>query len=195
MRTTTRGRLALTAAALALALLGTSCTGDDEPTSDSSSSGAPSEPPPLATTVKVGTVAGRLPDPAAQQTAEDVAAVVDGWIDAAYVTGEWPRDAFEGAFAGFTPGAARQAEADGRLMTNADIGGRVDGVTATTRVVRVDLLTVKRRVQGATAHVRLVFDTTGTVQRQITVTGRLLLTQDEAGAWQVFAYDVSKGTV
>ncbi|MCB0906412.1 MAG: hypothetical protein KDB63_04755, partial [Nocardioidaceae bacterium] len=75
------------------------------------------------------------------------------------------------------------------------IGARIDGVTATTRVVKVDLLAVKQHVRGATAHVRLVFTTTGRLQRQVTVTGRLLLTPDKSGEWQVFAYDVSKGAV
>lgn len=198
MRTTPRGgpgRLGLAAVALAIALLGSSCTGDGGDTPEGDTSSSPAAPPPLATTAKVGAIAGKLSTQSAQQYVDQVSAVVDGWIDAAYVTGDYPRTAFDNAFPGFTRVAAAQATKDQRLMTNADLGDRVDGVTATTRVVKVDLLVVKQQVRGATAHVRLVFETSGQLQRQVSVTGRLLLTPDKAGEWQVFAYDVSKGAV
>lgn len=198
MRTTSRGlpgRVSLAAAALAIALLGSSCTGDGKDTPEGETSSSPSEPPPLATTVKVGAIAGKLSSQSAQQYVDQIGAAVDTWIDGAFITGDYPRTTFDNAFPGFSRGAAAQAAKDGALMTNADIGARIDGVTATTRVVKVDLLAVKQHVRGATAHVRLVFTTTGRLQRQVTVTGRLLLTPDKSGEWQVFAYDVSKGAV
>ena len=190
MRTTSRARALLAATALPLALLAAGCTGDDAgPDATPSTSSAPL---PLETTVTVGEVAGRLPATAADQVAADVSGVVDGWIDAAYVGGDYPRDDFADAFPGFTPGAVADAREDARLMSNADVGARIDGVTAVARVVRVDVLAVKGKPQAATAHVRLAFKTSGEVERRVTVRGRLLLTQSD-GSWQVFAYDVSKG--
>lgn len=190
MRTTSRVRVLVAAVALPLTLLAAGCSGDDDSpgATPSSSSG----PPPLETTVSVGQVAGRLPAPAAEQVAADVSGVVDGWIDAAYVAGDYPRDDFADAFPGFTRGAAADAVEDARLMSNDDIGARIDGVNAVARVVRVDVLAVKGKPQAATAHVRLAFKTSGEVERRVTVRGRLLLTKSD-GSWQVFAYDVSKG--
>ncbi|MFN8193876.1 MAG: hypothetical protein U0R80_06270 [Nocardioidaceae bacterium] len=191
MRTTSRVKVAMAAAALPVTLLTAGCSGGDDGGPDATSS--TSAPPPLETTVSVGKVAGRLPDPAATQVAAEVAAVADGWIDAAFVGGDYPRETFADAFPGFTRGAAADAAEDVRLMSNADIGGRIDAVAAVKRQVRVDVLGVKGKAQGATAHVRLVFRTSGDLERRVTVTGRLLLTQAEDGTWQIFAYDVSKG--
>ena len=68
-----------------------------------------------------------MPRPRAEQVVPEVAAVVDGWMDAAYVAGEYPRDDFADAFPGFTQGAAALATEDADLMTNADRGARIDG--------------------------------------------------------------------
>ena len=73
MRTTSRGRpgrLGLAAAALAIALLGSSCTGDGKDTPEGETSSSPSEPPPLARRehVRIGVVAGPV-EQAAQRAA------------------------------------------------------------------------------------------------------------------------------
>ncbi|MFT3872513.1 MAG: hypothetical protein QM714_07690 [Nocardioides sp.] len=185
----TRGYLAA-AVTLGVALVATACSGGDDDSPPGPSSSAPA---PISTTVKVGAVEGALPAKDAKQAADSVAAVVDGWLDAAFVGGDYPRDDFADAFPGFTKGAAAQASQSLKLMSNADIGSRIDGVTVDKRAVAVDLLGVKKKPEGATARVRLVFDTTGDVERKVAVTGRLMLTPDSSGTWQIFGFDVAKG--
>ena len=46
-------------------------------------------------------------------------------------------------------------------MTNADLGDRIDGVTATRRAITVDLLAVAGTARAATARVHLTFTTSG----------------------------------
>lgn len=147
----------------------------------------------LATQARLGEVVGRVPVAERRAALRRSRAVVDGWIDAAYVAGEWPRASYPRAFAGFTPGARRQARGDLRLLTNAGIGRRVDSVRATQRRVTYDVLASRRRVAGVTARVQLRYRTTGEVRRTFTVRGRLFLTPTRQG-WRVFGYDLTKGS-
>ena len=189
-------RRRLGAATLAL-LLGsaTGCTGDDSGPPDASPSPtAATTPPPLETTATLGKVTGRLRPAAGERVTAQVAAVVDGWWDAAYVGGEYPRTDFADAFPGFTDGAAREARADRRLMSNAGLKPDVVEIVPKVRQVIVDVLGVRGVAQGATARFRLVFvaDTGGSPAQRVSVRGRLALTRGRAG-WQVFAYDVTRG--
>jgi hypothetical protein len=118
---------------------------------------------------------------------------VDRWFDAAYVGGRYPREDFRDAFPGFTPGASASAHADRALMSNQPLGPRIDGVTATQRLVWVDVLPAGGRAAAATARFRLGFTTTGKTERSVVVRGRLFLTPGPHG-WKVFGYDVAKGT-
>ena len=61
------------------------------------------------------------------------------------------------------------------------------------RKVTVDVLAPHGRPAGATARVALVFTTTGDTKQRVTVHGRLFLSPDDHGSWQVFGYDVAKG--
>ncbi|WP_193604657.1 hypothetical protein [Nocardioides dongkuii] len=197
MTTTRRWSRASAAAALVLALVASACSGDDG--DDDEEPGAPASPPAAAagveTTATIGRVSGsRLPGPRKKQVRDQVTKILDPWIDAAYVGGTWPRSDFDDAFRGFTPGARRDARADLDLMSNADIGERVDSVTATRRRLRLDVLAVAGRAVGVTARVHLAFRTTGEVERRESVRGRLFLTRGEDG-WRVFGYDLSAGTV
>lgn len=182
-----------TAAAVVLALLATACSNDDEQTRDgpepaTAASQAPGDV--VKTELGFGAVEGRLPAPRRDALASEVQAVVDGWIDAAYL-GDYPRTDFSAAWTGFTPGARRQAEQDAGLMSNSDIGGEIDGVEAESRRVRLDVLAVRQRAAGVTAHVVLRFGTTGAIEQDVRVRGRLYLTKGEQG-WQVFGYDMGK---
>ncbi|MGB0099560.1 MAG: hypothetical protein WBP61_04695, partial [Nocardioides sp.] len=94
------------------------------------------EAPVVGTTVAFGSVTGRLPEAARQKLAGQVQAVVDGWIDAAYVAGDYPRASFADSWPGFTAGARSEAKRDGDLMSNRDLGDQVEEVTATRRRVR-----------------------------------------------------------
>jgi hypothetical protein len=155
-------------------------------------------PAPLATRAEVGTVVGRLPGPRRKAVRRDVTDVLDRWWDTAYVGGDYPRTGF-GSFPGFTPGASRRARFDRDLMSNADIGARVESVTPLMRRARLDLLAVDRTVRSVTARfdlrMRVVLadaEAGGTRTRRLQVRGRVFLTRRPAG-WRVFGYDVTKG--
>ncbi len=187
------GRLTTVAIVCAAALLLGACSGDDEdpsPPSDPSGSAAGGQAVPIQ--AGVGEVSGRLKADAASAAVNEIAPVVDGWFEAAYVGGEFPRADFADAFPGFTEGGARDAEQDAGLMTNREIGADVDSVTADLKKVDVDLLAADRKAAGATARFTLVFTTTGTYAKEVTVKGQLFLTPDAQDAWRVFGYDVTR---
>lgn len=192
-------RAAGVAAALALALALTACSGDDgddpapaPPASDASA--PPAAEAPLETTATIGRLTGSaFPDAKRETLKKQVRAIVDQWVDGAYVGGSWPRTGVGEAFGGFTAGARRAARTDLRLMSNADIGERITAVRATRRVLRLDVLAVRKRAVSVTARLELRFTTTGEVARTETVRGRLFLTRGKQG-WEVFGYDVTAGT-
>lgn len=191
-------RTAATAAlTLALGLGAGACSGDDpgEPAveSPSATSTAPAERT-VPTKVSFGEVTGPMDRRTRQQLARKVQAVVDGWTEAAYLGGDYPRHAFGDAWPGFTRGAQELARHDRALMSNQDIGDRIDDVHARRKVLVLDVLAVKGRPVGVTARVRLGFRTTGDLERTVRVTGRLFLTRAD-GQWKVFGYDVTKGAV
>jgi hypothetical protein len=175
----------------------TACSGDDAKEPDqrtTSSGGAATDHRGIDTRVEVGAVEGRLGKGPARDVAAKVAKVVDGWIDAAYVGGDYPRSDFGKAYPGFTSGAAALAAKQKALMSNATVGGKVDGVTAVRRVVSVDLLAPKGKAAGATAHVNLVIKLTGGIERTDQVRGRLVLTPTKDG-WRIFGFDIERGEV
>ncbi|HEU5038992.1 MAG TPA: hypothetical protein VFT70_18435 [Nocardioides sp.] len=148
----------------------------------------------VETQVSYGTVTGKLSEEARQRLADRVREVVDGWLDAAYVGGDYPRRDFSDAWPGFTVGAQEEAHADRALMSNEDIGDRIDGVAPHKRLVRLDVLAVEQHPVGVTAHVFLGFGTTGDLEKEVRVKGRLFLTPTDGG-WKVFGYDMTKGGV
>lgn len=178
-------------AVVALVAGGCSSGSDDEPTAGAPSSSGTPAPATVTTAVSFGQLAGKLPRPRRQQLTADVRQVVDGWVDAAYVGGDYPRTDFAGSWPGFTARARAKAQRDGDLMSNRDIGGSIDGVEVEKRAVRLDVLSVGQKPVGVTARVVLRFATTGETAQDVRVTGRLYLTKGKQG-WQVFGYDVSK---
>src|SRR5687768_10854896 len=144
----TSKRAATTAVSLLvlLALAAGGCSNDPDGSGASAPSSSPSPSAPAADPVRtktmLGTVTGRLAKRDRLRVASAAGDVVDGWFDAAYVGGDYPRRAFDDAFPGFTPGARAQALGDRALMSNQDIGPRIDAVTASRRNVRVDVLAV-----------------------------------------------------
>jgi hypothetical protein len=194
-RVTTRVTSAAAGLLLVAAATG-ACNEDDGSTATSGEGGAtanatPTEPA-VPTEVTYGEVTGRLPAKIRQRLSDQVGGVVDGWIDAAYVGGDYPRRDFSASWPGFTAGAQAQARQDRALMSNDDIGDRIDGVEPVLRRVRLDVLAVDQHPQAVTAHVDLRFTTSGARARKVLVRGRLFLTQGKQG-WQVFGYDVTKG--
>ena len=196
MTTPRRRSYAATAAALVLTVAVGACRGgDDEPPGEPgaapTSSGAVSE---VETVVTFGRVTGSLPPDARDRLAEQVRSVVDGWAEAAYLGGSYPRRDFADSWPGFTAGARQEAHRDRALMSNEDIGERIDGVQARRSRVRIDVLAVRKRAVGVTARVLLGFRTTGDLERDVRVQGRLYLTRTERG-WRVFGYDMTKGAL
>jgi hypothetical protein len=186
-----RGAIATTAA-LVLVLTGCSGDGDDPDADGPSSEPTSSGPPPLPTHTTIGVISGKLPQADRERVKTKVAAVVDDWIDAAYVGGDWPRTDFGDAFPHFSKGAARDAKHDAKLMSNERLGDRLESVVATKRRLWVDVLAVKRKAVGVTARFVLAMKLAGEVNRSERVSGSLFLTYRE-GEWQVFGYDVQRG--
>ena len=142
----------------------------------------------------IGFVKGRLKPDRRKQLRIGVTKAVDAWIDAAYVAGDYPRGDFSDAFKPFTKGAAALARRDKGLMSNADVGDRVDTVTAKARRLRIDVLADRGKAAGVTAQVVLLLELDGEVQRTDRIAGRLFLGRSGSG-WQVFGYDVKRGRV
>jgi hypothetical protein len=159
--------------------------------SASASASVATTPPAVTTDVEWGELVGRISAAKRQQLAGDVQKVVDGWIDAAYLAGDYPRTDFTRSWPGFTPGAALEARRDANLTSNRDIGASIDGVQAQRRAVTLDVVSAGRRPVGVTAHVALRFTTAGATPQTVRVAGRLLLTPTRQG-WQIFGYDVRK---
>ncbi|MGI8645072.1 MAG: hypothetical protein ACR2JD_01935 [Nocardioides sp.] len=157
---------------------------------------------PAESTVKAKTVAGsvtgRIKRHKRTKVVKHVAGVVDAWLEKAYVGGTYPRTEFKKSYPGFTQGATRTARGDRELMSNADIGNRIDGVRVRRRTIVVDLLAVSGTARAATARVHLAFKTSGVepfdklrTVRRVAVTGRVFLVQKD-GRWRIFGYDVAK---
>lgn len=159
--------------------------GQDEPSGDDAKVAA------IETTAKVGKVRGRLRPPQRRALLAEVGPVVDGWIDAAHVAGEWPRAIGDEAWSGFTPGAAALASKQKALTSAAEISEDVESVTATRRVVRYDVFAAGGKPQGVTARVVLDYDTTGEVEKGVKVRGRLTLTPTKNG-WKIFGFDLTE---
>ncbi|WP_114422170.1 hypothetical protein [Nocardioides houyundeii] len=184
---------------LCLALMGAAagCTGSgtDGDAGAPAASEATTEPsvavPARATKVLMGQVVGPIPGARLRALRHQVTPVIDEWLDTAFVGGEWPRTV-TGAFAGFTPAAARAARRDRRLVSGADLAARIDSVQVTKRAVRYDVLAVGRRPVGVTARITLDYRTDGEVRTKVLLRGRVSLTK-VGDDWKVFAYDLTKG--
>ena len=191
------GGFTTAAAVCAATLLLGGCSGDS-PHDGGDEPGDPSGTAAGGDTVQLradlGKVSGRLKPKAAEKVVAQVAPVVDGWFEAAYLSGDYPRKDFAQAFPGFTKGAANDAKQDAVLMTNKDIGSDIDSVSAETKQVDVDVLAADRKAAGATARFTLVFKTAGDYAKQVRVKGQLFLTKGDDGKWRVFGYKVSRSS-
>ncbi len=185
--------------ALVLALAGTACSPEPDPSasperlSRNDAQVSLASHPPEPTTTKIHRVHGRLPDARRKAVRKQVGAAVDRWWDAAFLGGTYPRSSFPDAFPGFTESAAERARSDKALLTNQTRGPHVDSVAATHRAVSLDILATGRQARAVTAHFVLRFDSTGDKAGTTTVRGRLFLTH-QRGAWRIFGYDVAKGS-
>lgn len=194
------------AGALILATAG--CTSDPEPPRkaaspsalpDRSVGAAPTlEAKPVPLEVTVAKVIGeRLERDQRRRLEKQVADVLSRYFDDAYLAGDYPRRDFSGAFAAFSRGAAERAGSDRALLTNAAVAAETEAVVVRAQRARLDVLVPRRLVAGLTARVRLVFlqERTSGADQRVTVKGRLMLSRNGAGEWQIFGYDVSRSSV
>lgn len=194
---TTRSRRALASALATVAALAvlTGCSGDDEPGDEpgdgGSAAGGQGSVEAVRTVVVPGKRVGLLAPKRHEEVAERVAAVVDGWWDAAFVDADYPRTRYQGSFPGFTRTAAAQAWQQRDLTTSARLGERIEDLVPLRRRVAVDVLATRQVPRAATARVRMDYRTRGEVERRIRVQGRLLLTYDRG--WRVFGFDLTQG--
>jgi hypothetical protein len=179
-------------AALVLVLGTAGCdSGDDiEGNHEGSTSDHATDAPKVPTVTTLQNV-GKLLDPDHRTRVKGaVTAVVDPWFDGAFL-GDFPRAGYAAAFAGFSKGAAADAQNDLDLLSNESIADQIDSATATKRRVRVDVFTYQGHPHGATAHFVLDFTTTGDLEQSMQVRGDLYLAKDK-GEWKIFGYDVDQ---
>lgn len=196
----------LTALAAALVLVAASCSSEPDsapaPTPSAeppaTATSAPAAPAvatptaaPTATQVSVGVVAGRLGSRKRAEVKQAVTAVVDRYVEGAWL-GAYPRTDFTAAFADFRAPARRDARRDLSVLTLAELGTQVAAVTPTRRRLRIDVLAPRGRSSAATARLTLDLGTTGAAGEppgSVRVRGSLLLS-NQRGAWKVFGYDL-----
>ena len=191
------GALLLTAA--------TGCTDEAAapPPSDRTSptpSPPPSPPEPTAPSsvplkVVVTRVSGTLPKSNRPALEANIGRAVSAYVDAAFLSGDYPRSDFADSFGAFTSGAARDARRDQDLLTNHELGPTTESVRATRRTAYLSVLAPHKVAAGVTARVDLVF----VVERgdfpaqRVRLAGRLLLTRSSSdGDWAIFGYDLHR---
>ena len=197
MKLASRPALAAASMLLCLSMGATACSNDAEGGGGGDTSSQPPLPSgdpsafQIETTTKLGQVVGRLPKQKQKRLSHAVSPVVQRWLSAAYVGGDYPRKHFQDAFPGFTHGARAQARHDVMLMSNADVGDRISEVTPKVSQIWLDVLAVHKHAVAVTARFHLAFKTHGDLERRIGVHGRVSLTRAKSG-WRIFAYHVAK---
>ena len=123
-----------------------------------------------------------------------VSAPVRAWIDAGFVQGPWPRQAFGQAFASFGRDITASAHRDADLLTLQPEGGSFVDVVPQRREVGVSVTGVKGRVVGATARVHVrVLGVSGDGERTaVSVSGDVFLTHVESHGWRIFGYQLDR---
>ena len=175
------------------------CTGGDDG-SGQATSGPSRSPeatrarPSVPLRVSVTHVAGRLADRDRRALRTRVGSTVSGYLDDAFLSGHYPRSDFDGSFAAFTRGAAKQARADAGLLTNRPFGATTRSVRAARRTAFLSVLAPRGKVAGVTARIDLVLvvDRGQKTGRRSHLRGRLLLTRTARRGWAIFGYDLAR---
>lgn len=158
----------------------------------------PAAAPSVPLKVVVTRVQGRLPMRSRPALEDNVGKAVSAYVDAAFLSGDYPRSDFGDSFSSFTQGAATDARRDEDLLTNRELGATTDSVRATRRTAYLSVLAPYRVAAGVTAKVDLVFivDRGEQPDMRLRVAGRLLLTRNAAGGggsgWSIFGYDLHR---
>jgi hypothetical protein len=155
----------------------------------------PTEPPSVPLKVVVTRVLGKLPESSRPTLEARVGKAVSAYVDAAFLSGDYPRADFGDSFASFTSGAAREARRDLDLLTNHELGPSTESVRATRRTAYLSVLAPYKVAAGVTAKVDLVFvvDRGDQPAQRVRLAGRMLLTRSPSdGGWAVFGYDLHR---
>lgn len=141
---------------------------------------------------RVGTVAGHLPSAQRRALVRRLTGIVASWVDAGFVSGDYPRDDFSKAFSRFTPVAARLASRQQRITTNAALGPDLVELVPTRQKVTFSIFAPDGRAAGATADVSLVLLGVLADDREVevAVAGQLYLTRDPG--WRIFGFDLQR---
>jgi len=187
-----RRRSALVGAVALAALAGLAgCdSGDDLDGGSRGPSDQGTDIPTVATVITLQNVGKRLDSERRDRVKRAITEVIDPWFDEGFL-GEFPRRDYAAAFAGFTKGAAEDAQRRLDVLSNQAIADRIDSATATRRRVRVDVFAVGGRAKGATAHFVLDFTTSGELEQPMRVRGDLYLAKNR-GEWRIFGYDIDQ---
>jgi hypothetical protein len=156
---------------------------------DQSTASHAADTPPVSTEMSIEHGEGMNPAHEAK-VIDGVTGVIDPWFDQAFL-GDFPRSDFKAAFAGFSPGAAEDAQRDLDLLSNAGIADQIESATATNRRVRLEVFAPNGRPRGVTANFVLDFTTKGDLEETLRVHGALYIAKDK-GQWQIFGYDVDQ---
>lgn len=187
---------------LLLAVTAGACTGDsapdgkEAPRPDAASKGATTtlEPKPVPAKVRVTRVSGKLRPKAQEVLADNIGKVVTGYFDDAFLGGDYPRSDFDDAFATFTRGAAKQADRNRDLLTNRVLGPTTVQVVPKRQTAYLSVLAPHKVAAGVTARVHLDFiaERGDKPDKRVKVKGRLILTRQKSGGWQIFGFDLSR---
>ena len=146
--------------------------------------------------VEMGEVAGGLGKSRRATVKRSIAKTVSSYLDNAFLSGS--RLGREpDAFAAFSRGAAREARRDRELLSNAALSRSTRAVVAKRKAVTLSVLAPRRSVAGVSARLRLVYVADGPQLRRtrVKVSGRLLLSRERPGGWQIFGYEVARSAV
>ena len=149
---------------------------------------------PVPMNVRVTRVSGKLKKAGQTSLERNISRTIEGYWNAAYLGGEYPRSDFDNAFGAFSGGAAQKARQDRGFLTNAGLGPSTEAVAAKEKNAWLSVLAPHKVAAGVTARVRLVYlvDRGDAADQQVTVAGRLMLTRKKSGGWQIFGYDVRR---
>jgi hypothetical protein len=190
-----RGPAPLVATVLALSVIATAggCTKKEVPPPTvpaTTPSTSPAVKPVPSSAISVSLDAPGLSTAGTAALRQEVGAIVDRWLEAAYLSG--PVGAHPGAerFPGFTPGAARSAARHPGELTNAALGAKAQGLSPTARTVKASAYVSGHRAEGVVAAMAM---TAVSPRARLTVRGSLSLTRAR-GKWRIFGYHVQTAT-
>jgi hypothetical protein len=181
---------------VALAAGSAACTHQAKPAASGSPSPSASAVPSIPLSIRVTRVSGKLSAAKTSSLQSSVGTALDRYFDEAYLGGTYPRTDFSSALSQFPANLATQARHDTTLLTNAALGGSTQSVTAKVKTAYLSVLAPHNKPAGVSARINLVYlDNRGDQPaREVTVSGRLMLTPTKSGSWRIFGYSISRST-